>query len=70
MAGENGAGNECDPVKDRLIKCAGACLEHIRKVKWGTATSQYQVTSDELIIQVSIEVKCFERNPEATTNGR
>lgn len=39
----------------------GACLDHVRAVQWGTATSQYTTTDGDLLIDIVIEVKCFRK---------
>ena len=48
-----------DRVLARLLTCAEACLEHVRRVHWGIATSQYQAGDGNYILDVHIEVKCF-----------
>ena len=36
---------------------AQACLDHVRSVKWGEATTSYQVDDGDLRIWVNISVK-------------
>jgi hypothetical protein len=48
-----------DPARRRLIDCAAACLDHIRAVQWGTATSQYRTTDRGFDLHVRIEISCF-----------
>jgi hypothetical protein len=59
-------GYELDETKKRLADCAVACLDHVRRVRWGQATSQYVLDNyDGLRIRVSITVQCFEKGAES-----
>lgn len=53
--------DEPDRVRERIAECATACLDHVRAVAWGQATSEYKTNDGARRISVHIEVKCFER---------
>lgn len=48
-----------DGNRRRLMQCAGACIDHIRMVRFGHATAEYSVPDGDLQIDVSIKVSCF-----------
>jgi hypothetical protein len=57
--------SEDDQIRCKLMECAAACLDHIRAVKWGSATSQYITTGkDGLEIHVSIHLSCYSAKKE------
>jgi hypothetical protein len=47
-----------------IQRMAGACLEHVRAVRWGAATSSYQTNDKGLEIHVSIKVECHSKAKE------
>jgi hypothetical protein len=53
-----------DPIRRDLMASAAACLEHIRAVKWGLATSQYMTVDRGFEIHVSIQVSCHSAKKE------
>ena len=53
-----------DEVRDMLMKRAASCLDHIRCVAWGKATSGYMIKDGEKEIHVNIEVQCFRKWPD------
>jgi hypothetical protein len=55
-----------DRTRSHIMKCAAACLDHIRTVRWGQARSIYQETEGELELHVFIEVKCLSRATKET----
>lgn len=53
-----------DPNRRRIAECAAACLDHIRTVRWGSATSEYAVTDRDLELQIAISVRCYSAKKE------
>jgi hypothetical protein len=56
-----------EQVRQTLMESAAACLDHIRSVKWGTATAEYGTIDQGFQIHVSIRVSCYtaKKEPEA-----
>jgi hypothetical protein len=47
-----------DRLRERLLECAGACLDHIRVVRFGEATAHYTVNEKGYALDISIVVRC------------
>jgi len=47
-----------DYVKEKLLLSAESCLDHIRKVKWGSAVAAYAIDDGDYNLDVHVEVKC------------
>ena len=56
-----------DPNGDKLAEFARACLDHVRAVRFGEATSKYQMVEGDQVIEVSISVRCVRKAEQ--TNG-
>lgn len=54
-----------DHNRERLLECAGACLDHIRNVRWGEGTAHYTVEDDGYLLDVLVQVRC-NRKAEAS----
>ena len=50
-----------DRIRERLLECAGSCLDHIRVVKWGEATASYTVVDGDYSLDVLVRVACVRK---------
>jgi hypothetical protein len=50
-----------DSNRDLIQRYAADCLDHIRKVRWGMATSSFNTVDGELEIKVHIKVECYSK---------
>jgi len=46
-----------DFVREAITAKAQACLDHVRKVRWGEASAVYEQTDGDLSLLVTISVK-------------
>ena len=47
---------EKDDVRDEIAALAQACLDHVRKVKWGAGQARYNITDGDVRLSVDISV--------------
>lgn len=52
-----------DKVRDALLLAAGSCLDHVRLVKWGDASSRYNVVEGDQVIEITVLITC-NRKPD------
>jgi len=48
-----------DRNRDHITSAAQACLDHVRKIRWGTATAGYEVDDGDVRISVNIQVNAI-----------
>lgn len=53
-----------DRIQAMLIERARSCLTHVRKVKWGEASTSYIVQDGDLSLDIHVRVTCLRKAGE------